>query len=231
MEMVSFEYNWLHQKHTSIRQFNLTFCILFSTLSKALEFLSFHIAHHILTRKILHLYLYLGCFPTSSQLWIASVILVGLVHEIPLRFKNNLHSWSVNLHFRERWLTVSAFSPQKKHQEHNVISLLFKLSWVSTASMANNQTKHATSSRILDIQIPLHGQWLWGWLVWFKQLYAQPTLKLPFRLPFHHKMSWPPSSPLNCPMVLKKSATLWISQSFNCLLKMKFHPWESSDLL
>lgn len=47
------------------------------------------------------------------------------------------------------------------------------------------------------------------------------TLNVSFQFTFHHKMSWP----LNCSMVLKKSATLWISQSFNHLLKTKFHPW------
>ena len=150
----------------------MTFCILFSTLSKALEFLSFHIAHHMQAGTILHLSLFLDCFPASSQLWIASVILAGMVHNIPLRLRNNLYSWLVILQCRKRWLTVSAVSPQKKHLEHNGIPLFYKLSWVSTTSLANNQTKLATLSGIFDFQIPLHGQWLWGWLVWFNQLYA-----------------------------------------------------------
>ena len=157
MEIVSFEYNWLHQKHSSIRQFSLTFCILFSTLSKALEFLSFHIAHHMLAGTILHLSLFLDCFPASSQLWIASVILAGMVHDILLRLRNNLHSWLVILYCKKRWLTVSAVSPQNKHLKHNGIPHFCKLSWVSKTSLANNQAKHATLSGIFDFQIPLHG--------------------------------------------------------------------------
>lgn len=48
--------------------------------------------------------------------------------------------------------------------------LLFKLSWISPTSLANNQTKHSTLSGIFDFQIPLHSQWLWGWLGWFAYL-------------------------------------------------------------
>lgn len=56
---MSLEYNWLHQKHSSNRQLSLTFCILFSILSKHLEYLSFHIAHQMLAVTILHLSLLL----------------------------------------------------------------------------------------------------------------------------------------------------------------------------
>lgn len=119
MEIV-FEYIWLHQKHSSIRQFNLTFCILFSMLSKTLEFLSFHIAHHMLQGQF-SISLFFDCLPGSSQLWIASVIFAGMVHDKPLRFRNNLHSWPVILQCRKRWLVVSASSLQKKHLEHTGI--------------------------------------------------------------------------------------------------------------
>ena len=43
MEIVSFEYVWLHRKHSNKRQCSLIFCILLSMLSKHLVFLSFQI--------------------------------------------------------------------------------------------------------------------------------------------------------------------------------------------
>lgn len=106
----------------------------------------------------------------------------GLWHT--LKIQENLYSWSVILQCRKRWPTVSVVSPQKKHLEHNGFPLSFKLSWVSTTSLHKKQTKHATLSRIFDFQIPLHGQWLRGWLEWFSQLYAQPYLKCVFPIHF-----------------------------------------------
>jgi len=115
IETGSFKSNWLHQKHSSKMQLSLICCILFSMLSKHLEFLSFHIVHQMLAGTILHLPLFLANNPACSQLVKASVIFPGMLHAIPLRFKNNLHSCPVILQCRNRWFTVSACSPHKKH--------------------------------------------------------------------------------------------------------------------
>ena len=65
-------------------QLSFTLCTLFSMLSKHLEFLSFHIAHHIEAEISLHLPLSFSSTHASSQLFKASKTFPGIVQEMPL---------------------------------------------------------------------------------------------------------------------------------------------------
>uniref|UniRef100_A0A0V0GIA4 Putative ovule protein n=1 Tax=Solanum chacoense TaxID=4108 RepID=A0A0V0GIA4_SOLCH len=96
--------------------------------SKHLEFLSFQIAHHIEAGIILHLVLSFARAPASSQLYNASVTLLGIVQDMPLRLKKIFQSCRVYLQCRNRWFTVSKVSPHRKHLEHKVIPLFITLS-------------------------------------------------------------------------------------------------------
>ena len=125
-------------------QFSLTFCTLFSMLSKHLEFLSFQTAHQIAPGIILHLPLSLACTPSFPQLIKASATFLGMVQEMPLRLRNILHKCWVYLQCKNRWLTVSDVSPHRKHLEHKVIPLFITLSYVRAASLAINLTKQET---------------------------------------------------------------------------------------
>ena len=94
--------------------------------SKHLEFLSFQIVYHILAGIILHMFLTFAFSPAASQLFKASETFLGMVRDIPLRFKKILHSCWVYLQCRNIWFTFSNAFPQRKQLEHKVIPLLFK---------------------------------------------------------------------------------------------------------
>ena len=75
-----------------------------------------------------HMFLTFAFTPAASQLLKASDTLLGMIQEIPLRFKKILHSCWVYLQCRNRWFTVSNASPQRKQLEHKVIPHFLKLS-------------------------------------------------------------------------------------------------------
>lgn len=113
VQTVSFEYNWLHEKHNKT-QFSLSLCTLFSMLSKHLEFPSFQADHHKVARIILHLSLFLACTRAFSQLFKASETFL---------------TWSKDAFETQKYSPyLPSVSAVQKHMVHCLICFLTKLS-------------------------------------------------------------------------------------------------------
>ena len=147
---------------------------------KTPRILSFLVVHHILAGIIL--LLSFAFTPAASRLFKASETFLGMVQEMPLRFKK-IYSCSVHWQCRNRWFTISNASPQRKQLEHKVIPLFFKLSWVRAASLANNHIKHEILWGILLLHICFHGQLYVCRFVWSIKLWAELTLNPLFYFP------------------------------------------------
>lgn len=134
----------------------MTSCIVFSIFSKTLRFFSFHIVHHIAAGTILLLFLFLVVLlllPNYvmllwfSQAWTKICWDFGIISSVDF----------VTLQCINRWTIVDAIFPQIKHLKHKGIPFFTKLYCVSTASLANNQTKQTTLCGILAFHMCFQG--------------------------------------------------------------------------
>ena len=66
----------------------------------------------------------------------------GITQFSPFLLRNVSHSWRVILQCIKRWVTVSAFSSQKKHLGLGCIPLFMRFSWVKTVYLATSQARN-----------------------------------------------------------------------------------------
>lgn len=173
--------------------------------SKHLLFLSFHTVHLMHTGAILHHFFCVFFVLVLFQHHSRSFVILCIIHWVSAKARNNCHHTSVILQCRKRWLLLSSFSWHKKHTGAKKKKNILELSWIPLfCNTSWVKQAFLTTSQVKHV-----------------------TLKeaLVFQTSFHGQSE--KQEVCRASKVFSILATLPISQSFNGLLRERFHPWEA----